>query len=392
MILCVLLFCFAAVITTPAQSVYFTTLVNFAGADGAVPLAALIEGTDGNFYGTTSAGGAYSSGTVFKMTSAGTLTTLYSFCSLPNCTDGSGPAGGLVQASDGNFYGTTLGTVFRITPEGALTTIYTFCSQPGCADGYDPEAALVQATDGNFYGTTNQGGTTGGGTAFKITPEGALTTLYSFCASGQYPCPDGLDPYGGLVQGTDGDFYGTTEWGGLNWVGSVFKITLSGTLTTLHNFGQGGDGARPFAGLIQASDGNFYGTTVAGGGTVFKITSSGALTTIYTFCSLPNCADGGGPFTALVQATDGNFYGTTYGGGQYQDCYGDDCGTVFRVTPSGTLTTLHSFDNSDGAAPWAGLAQGRDGSFYGATSAAGANGDGTIFRVGVVRTCATCRP
>ena len=212
-------------------------------------------------------------------------------------------------------------------------------------DGAYPEAGLVQASDGNFYGTTEGGGTGTFGTVFKITSNGTLTTLYNFCV--QYPCADGAAPPGVLVQSTDGNLYGTTIAGGTSSTcsggcGTVFKITTSGALTTLHSF-VGSDGVSPFPGLVQASDGNFYGTTYEGGntdyGTVFKITPSGTLTTLYTFCSQIGCTDGTQPYAGVIQATDGNFYGTTeYGGGV------DNAGTVYELTPSGTLTTLHTFN------------------------------------------------
>jgi uncharacterized repeat protein (TIGR03803 family) len=202
------------------------------------------------------------------------LTTLYTFCSQPGCTDGGKPFyGGLVQAGDGNFYGTTYlggtkngGTVFKVTPGGALTTLYNFCSQTNCADGTAPTAGLVQATDGNFYGTTYSGGSNADGTVFKITSSGTLTTLYSFCS--QPSCTDGYSPYAGLVQGSDTNFYGTTSVGGAHGFGTVFKISSQSpyTLTTLHSFSVA-DGTSPQAGLMLASDGNFYGTTVGGGPT-----------------------------------------------------------------------------------------------------------------------------
>ncbi len=243
----------------------------------------------------------------------------------------------------------------------------------------------MQGSDGNFYGTAVVGGANGAGTVFKITPGGTLITLYSFGVS------DGQSPYGGLVQGSDGNFYGTTEFGGANnGNGTVFKITPRGTLTSLYSFA-GSDGANPHAGLVQGSDGNFYGTTEFGGtgqcanrcGTVFKITPSGTLTTLYDFAG----SDGFKPQAGLVQGSDGNFYGTTTGGGA-----NNGKGTVFKITPSGTLTTLYSFAGSDGAFPQAGLVQGSDGNFYGTTAGGGANFAGTVFRLGVVRPCATCRP
>ena len=249
MVCVVLLLCAAMAIASPAQ--VLTTLHSFAGGDGASPLfAGLVQATDGNFYGTTVAGGAYNSGTVFKISFSGTLTTLHSF----NGADGAASYAGLVQATDGNFYGTTIaggasntGTVFKITPSGTLTTLYSFCSQANCADGTNPRAGLVQAIDGNFYGTTFGGGANDEGTVFKITPSGGLTTLYSFC--GQANCADGQHPLAGLIQATDGNFYGTTWYGGANDEGTIFKIPPSGALTTLHSFGYL-DGGYPYAGLI----------------------------------------------------------------------------------------------------------------------------------------------
>jgi uncharacterized repeat protein (TIGR03803 family) len=338
---CILfVFCAATTIASPAQ--ILTTLHSFDGTDGSLPAAGLVQASDGNLYGTTQFGGAncapYGCGTVLKITPSGTLTTLLSF----DGADGGDPVAGLVQASDGNFYGTTYlggandaGTVFKITPSGTLTTLYSFCSQPNCTDGENPAAGLVQASDGNFYGTTYLGGANGDGTVFKITPSGTLTTLYNFCAQGG--CADGAYPVAGLVQGTDGNFYGTTGLGGADGDGTVFKITRSGTLTTLHSF-DGNDGVEPFAGLVQGTDGNLYGTTEFGGangdGTVFKITPSGTLTTPYNFCSQSGCADGEIPVAGLVQASDGNFYGTTKFGGANGN------GTVFKLSVGITLSPV----------------------------------------------------
>jgi uncharacterized repeat protein (TIGR03803 family) len=281
----------------------------------------------------------------------GTFTTLFSFDNM----DGAFPFNGaLVQATNGDLYGTTAGvganghgTVFKITPSGTLTTLYGFGSQT--TDGYGANAGLVQATNGYLYGTTEFGGAgpygSGGGTVFKITPSGTLTTLYSFCL--QSGCPDGELPLSGLVQGTNGYLYGTTAAGGANGnLGTVFKITPSGTLTTVYSFcSQSGcaDGDDPVAGLVQATDGNFYGTTDYGGagkygsgGTVFKITPSGKLTTLYSFCSQSRCTDGEYPYAALVQATNGDFYGTTYvGGATIGGCMlGNGCGKVFSLSVS----------------------------------------------------------
>jgi uncharacterized repeat protein (TIGR03803 family) len=392
-IACVLLaFCVVTAIASPAQTL--TTLFSFDGPDGQQPYATLAQGTNGDLYGTTMSGGAHNGGTVFSITSGGTLTSLYSFCSQGRCVDGSNPFyGRVVQASDGNFYGTTVdggasddGTVFKITPNGTLTTLYNFCSQSNCADGSNPYDGLVQGTDGNFYGTAFAGGANTLGTVFKITPSGTLTTLYSFCS--QSNCADGANPYAGLIQATDGNFYGTTFSGGANGVGAVFKITPSGVLTTLYSFCslEGcADGKRPHNGLVQGTDGNLYGTAggggAHGGGTVFKITPTGSLTALYSFCSLTGCTDGFSPVAGLLQGRDGNFYGTTLEGGVVCSRFGYTCGTIFKITPSGTLTTLIQFDYVDGMFPEAGLVETVPGIFYGTTSLGGTSGIGTVFRL-----------
>ena len=414
-IACVLfVFCAATAIASPAQ--VFTTLYSFQGppGDGANPGAGLVHASDGNFYGTTFGGGdrrdpslclsTNGCGAVFRMTPSGTVTVLYSFCSQTNCSDGANPQAGLVQASDGNFYGTTevggtgheciygsCGTVFKITPQGTLTTLYSFCSQSNCDDGASPSGPVMQASDGNLYGTTFEGGTgcspVGCGTVFKITPSGAVTTLHRFNAD------DGYWPFAGLVQASDGNFYGTTNLGGidgLNGQGTIFKITPSGAVTTLYNFCSQtncSDGAEPYGALVQADDGNLYGTVTGGGaygdGTVFKITLSGTFTTLHSFVG---ATDGAYPYAALLQARDGNFYGTTFEGGSHS------AGTVFKVTPSGVLTTLHNFAGlpTDGALSTSALVQADGGNFYGTASIGGADDYGTVFRLTLPRTCAVC--
>jgi len=374
-ITCIIVFCAATAIVTPAQT--FTTLLNFNGKDGAQPcFMALIQGSDGKFYGTTVYGGAHNDGTVFTITSSGTLTRLHSF----HGTDGTNPCGALVQATNGNFYGTTccggagFGTVFTITSSGKLRTLYAFDNDSG---GRNSNAGLVQATDGNLYGTTVNGGsggcTAGCGVIFKITLEGTLTTLHSFGGR------DGSRPYG-LIQGADGNLYGITSSGGARRHGTVFAITPAGTFTSLYSFCAHTkciDGASPLGTLVQASDGNFYGTTTGGGanghGTIFTITSGGTLTTLYRF----DGTDGKTPWAGLVQGSDGNFYGTTSRGGAKGH------GTIFSVTSAGTLTTLHRFDGTDGADPYGALVQGADGNFYGATQLGGTHKQGTVFRLSV---------
>jgi len=288
--------------------------------------AGLVQANDTNFYGTTEEGGAHNAGTVFKLTPTGELTTLYSFCAQPNCIDGYQPDAGLVQRTDGSLYGTTqiggangYGTAFKITTSGKLTTVYSFCAQTNCADGSYPNTTLVEVSDGALYGTAAS-------TFFKITPDGKFATIYNF---------GGTQSFAGLVQATDGSFYGTVVGGGPRNDGSVIRMTPSGILTTIYTFCtvfEGGkclDGIQPYGTLIQASDGDLYGTTYLGGassyGTIFKITLDGTLTTLYNFCAQTSCNDGDEPFGGLVQATDGTFYGTTWGGGTY------DLGTVFSL-------------------------------------------------------------
>ena len=380
-------FCAATAITSPAQTL--TTLASFAGSNGANPQSTLIQGIDGNLYGTTYNGGANNNcadggcGTVFKVTTGGMLTTLYSFCPQKGCPDGANPYAGLVQGSDGNFYGIAtgggakqFGAVFKITPVGKFTTLYSFCQQRNCPDGAYPQGALVQGMDGNFYGTTM------GNTVFKITPGGMLTTLYTLNGT-----TDGSEPYAGLVQGSDGNFYGTTTAAGANGRGgTVFKITPSGMFTTLYSFcAQSGcaDGEAPYGVLAQAIDGNIYGTTGEGGanfsGTVFKITPSGTLTTLHSF----NGTDGQSPEDGPVQASDGNLYGTTNLGGA------NHAGTVFKIIPQSpyTLTTIYNFCSqkscADGQSSFAGLVQAFDGNFYGTTYQGGTGGQGTAFKLDV---------
>jgi uncharacterized repeat protein (TIGR03803 family) len=396
----------ATATASPAQT--FTTLAIFDGTNGEEPVGSLVQGLNGNFYGTTYVGGVNSSdcdgdgcGTVFEITPAGKLTTLYSFCSQPNCADGEYPAGGLILATNGNFYGTTGsgganggGTFFRITSGGKLTTLYSFCSQASCSDGKGP-GALVQGVNGNFYGTTFSSGVNGDGTVFEITPAGKLTTLYSFCS--QAKCADGYTSRGALVQGTNGSFYGTTFSGGANGDGTVFEITPAGELTTLYSFCSQADctdGLYADWGLVQAINGNFYGTTYSGGaynaGTVFEITPAGKLTTFFNFeC----CTEGILPSAGVVQATNGSFYGTANDDGV--NCA--TCGTIFEITEAGQLATLYNFcsqgsypDCADGFQPrLAGLLQATSGKFYGTTPVGGdaacndGYGCGTVFTLSV---------
>ena len=270
-----------------------TLLHTFTGAaDGGASASALIQWTDGSFYGTTSGGGTYGSGTVFKITTGGVLTTLVQFT---GGNDGGTPAGGLVMGPDGNFYGVTvnggvwlLGTVFRMAPGGQLTTLLSFAN----TNGAFPNAPLTVGRDGKLYGTTTGGGVYNGDTLFQISTNGAFNRIRSFGSTESDP----YIPYGPLVQGLDGNFYGTAYYGGANNLGCVFKINTSGAFTNLYSFGtvtntNGNplDGSNPYGGLVFGSDGNLYGTTETGGtndpgsggdGTIFRITSAGVLTTL----------------------------------------------------------------------------------------------------------------
>ena len=382
----VCMFCAAAVIASPAQTL--STIYSFCSQsncdDGSYPLGRLVQGTDGNFYGTTFSSGSGGWGTVYKLTPSGTLTVLHG---LSGQSDGAEPYAGVIQASDGNFYGVDTigggtpsgcGAIFKVAPNGTTTSVYAFKGYYH-GDGCNPWPPLVQASDGNLYGTTYAGGTSNVGSVFRITPGGSLTILHSF--TGQ---SDGSAPLAGLMQANDGNLYGEASSNGSYGFGTIFKVTTSGTLTTVYAFNDT-DGNAPDGGLVQGSDGNFYGTTSGGGahnyGTVFKMTPSGTLTTLYSFCSQAGCADGSVPYGALVQGSDGNFYGTTYEGGTY---IGDATfGTVFVITPSGSLTTLYKFCSqancADGAYPYAGLIQATNGNFYGVTKQGGTNGAGTAF-------------
>jgi uncharacterized repeat protein (TIGR03803 family) len=275
-----------------------TTIYSFCAKlgcqDGDDPYAPLTLGSDGNLYGTTQVGGLHKYGTTYVITLAGKFNTLHSFCAEQNCTDGANPSS-LIQASDGNFYGVAgggtgaqcvqtggCGMIFKMSPQGVTTSLYNFCSQVNCTDGFGPRV-VMQAADGNLYGMTDSGGaTTGGGTIFKLSLQGSLTTLYTFCAV--YKCTSGIVP-GSILQATDGNFYGVIYEGqGVTCYfsygcGTIFEFTSAGVYSTLYTFCEElgefcPDGSLP-EGVMQATDGNFYGVTFRGGptdhGTAFKL-------------------------------------------------------------------------------------------------------------------------
>ena len=372
----------AAVAPDHAAASDLTVLHSFGyQPDGEYPEGRLVQGGDGTLYGTTYQGGVNGYGMAFSIAPDGSLTTLHSFSG----ADGQQLDTGMTFGSDGDLYGTTPqgsscvdsnctsfgGTVFKLTKAGALTTIDYFAGN-GLPTGSAP-GDLIRGGDGYFYGTTAYGGaagTSGLGTVFKVGPNGKLTTLHSFTSA------EPFYPMSGLTLGADGNFYGAAQSGPGNTNGAIFMITPAGVVTTVHSF-DGADGAYPGGKLLLARDGNFYGTTGGGGtsgaGTIYRLTPSGTLTTLYAFNG-----DGEGPAAGLVQAADGNLYGVTSGGGA------SNGGTLFRVTLSGALTTLHLFTFADGLNPDVGPILGSNGSLYGtATEGGGGNGilpTGTVFQ------------
>jgi len=339
------------------------------------------------------------------------ISVLYAF---KGGSDGAYPWAGLIEDSAGNLYSTTrggggrgcgaqgCGTVFRLAPDGTETVLHAFHGQK---HGISPEAGLIADKAGNLYGTTNGGGSGcfhyGCGTVFKVAPNGTETVLYSFEGNDH---DDGTGPQAPLIENKAGNLYGTTSGGGGTGCsdgfgcGTVFKLAPDGTETVLHAFAGGNDGANPLAGVIEGEAGDFYGTTMWGGGegcdyvgfsgcgTVFKVAPNGTETVLYSFAG---GSDGANPYAGLIQDKAGNLYGTTNDGGI--GCKATNgCGTVFKLAPDGTETVLHAFaGGSDGAYPWAGLIRDEGGNLYGTTAEGGGrgchnylyHGCGTIFRL-----------
>ncbi len=414
-----------------AEAQIFTTLYHFCSlancADGYAPYTGgLVQGTNGDFYGVTYYGGAStanSAGTVFQITSTGTFTTLYSFCTVSgsNCPDGANPVG-LVRGTGGTLYGVTSsfgpsgsgfsssGMLFSVS-SGSVEILAGFCGTGTgviCAyegpfppnGGTEPLAPPILGSDGNLYGTTSTGGNgyvQGTIYEYNIT-DSSFSWINLPCSPADcglsegtgYTMPDGSNPRTPLVQGTDGNFYGTmnegTE-GGATGYGTVLQITPGGGIANLHNFNCSGDGGYP-SGLVQAANGNFYGVTMGivgplGPGscasTVFMITPppDSVLTTLHTFGATPGVDDGALPIAGLIQATDGNLYGTTQEGGTYGE------GVIYQITPSGTFNVIYNLGTqaTDGVYPLAPLVQGTDGAFYGTTFEGGSGNNGTVFKL-----------
>jgi len=360
---------------------------NNQSGDGDSPLAGLTMDPNGNLYGTTMFGGSYGNGTVFMVTPDGAETILYSFTG--NGVDGSTPIGGLVMDKAGNIYGTTAsgganggGTAFKLTPDGAETVLHSFCSQPNCTDGYYPTAGLMMDSKRNLYGTTIYGGADGAGAAFKLTSVGDETVVFSFCLN--MNCASGASPYAGLIKDRAGNLYGTTAYGGGNTAGTVFELTPGGLETVLHSFGSAsGDGTTPYADLTTDSKGNLYGTTITGGangeGTVFEVTPGGAEAVLHSFGSASG--DGTAPYVGLIMDKEGNLYGTTRFGGA------TGYGTVFELSPPAKIggawieTVFTSFMGGDGSYPYGRLIMDKEKNLYGTTSGGGPDGLGTVFKI-----------
>jgi len=381
----------------PAQAQTETVLYNFCSqpdcSDGGGPVAGLILDAQGNLYGTAERGGATSKtcpsgcGTVFEVTPGGTEKVLHSFSGKE---DGHVPQAGLVRDASGNLYGTTLiggtskrGTAFKVAPNGTETVLYSF----GGASGAFPSSGLVFDGQGNLYGTTSKGGHAAG-EVFKIAPDGTETVLFAFIP-GQ---GDGKFPYGGVVLDAQGNLYGTTAYGygtgGHGYCrggcGTVFALSPTGVETILYNFKgiKHNDGSYP-NGVVRDAQGNLFGTTAYGGagdeGTVFKVTPDGTETVLHSFAG---GTDGAHPVAGLVLDAQGNLYGTAASGGDLSCGSGGGCGVVFEVTPAGAEKILHTFTGGmDGAYPYAGLVFDSQGNLYGTTVLGGSSGGGVVFEV-----------
>jgi uncharacterized repeat protein (TIGR03803 family) len=344
---------------------------------GTQPLAPLLAAADGNWYTTTAQGGAFGMGTVIRITPAGAVSTLHSFSG----NDGAAPVSGLTLAADGSLYGTTsggggggFGTLFKITVAGAFSSVVSFTGASGAAPGSVPNQLTLHA-DGNFYGTTQAGGAGGWGTVFRVSPQGAVTTLLTF--TGNSGAVKGASPAGPLTDHGN-SLYGVTREGGAGGVGTVFSVTTAGAFSLRAEFtGTTGakPGAHPAGGLLLHADGALYGTTEFGGandfGTAFRLTAAGAFTSLHSFAD----PTGSQPAGSLAGGPDGLLYGATAGGGS------SGFGTLFRMTTAGTHTVLADFTGANGATPRGGLTAGGDSYYYTATSAGGPGSAGMFCRV-----------
>jgi uncharacterized repeat protein (TIGR03803 family) len=339
--------------------------------DGSFPEAGVIRNSAGNFYGTTTYGGTDNAGLVYKLDPAGHETVLYSFT---GGADGAYPQAGVIPDSAGNLYGTTTsggawgwGAVYKLDTTGQETVLYSFT---GGVDGSSPYAGVIRDASSNLYGTTTSGGAWGLGTVYKLDTAGQETVLYSFSVGA-----DGANPFAGVVRDAAGNLYGTAYIGGTANLGVVYKVDTAGQETVLHNFTGGSDGSQPYAGLVGDSSGNLYGTTYFGGaanaGVVYKLDTSGHETVLYTFTG---GADGANPRAGAIRDSAGNLYGTTVQGGA--------AGVVYKVDPAGQETVLYSFTNGDaGGYPYSGVILDSAGNLYGTASNGGKGSNGLVFKL-----------
>jgi uncharacterized repeat protein (TIGR03803 family) len=360
---------------------------------GIYPVARPIRDKAGNLYGTTeNAGGCC--GVVYRLAPDGTYAVLYAF---KGEADGAYPDAASLLADDaGNLYGTThdggsdgctnhlgCGTVFKLTPSGQETILHAFA---GGLDGAYPSAGLIADGAGNLYGTTAGGGgkhkNQQHGTVYKLTPDGQETILHAFEGARHR---DGDGPRPAMLMDEAGNMYGTTQGGGDFDFGTVFKLSPNGKEKVLYSFTGQKDGFGPYGGVIRDAAGNLYGTATAGGktnsGTVFRLAPDGIFTILHEFAGGPD--DGSGPTSTLTMNGDGNLYGTTAAGGaNMSDCFGEGCGTVFKLAPDGTETILHDFATRRGDLPWTGVILDNKGNLYGTTWEGGSKfGSGTLFEI-----------
>src|SRR6202453_4976710 len=366
------IFLVAIAIAAPAQTV--STIYQFSsGSNPNLPAGVMAQGQDGNFYGITLSGGTANQGVIYKISSEGAITSLYSMAQSDGTT-----CSGLNLGTDGNFYGTChnggangYGTLFKVTSAGVLTVLHNFAAQGSTSDGCEPLAPPIQASNGDFYGTTSFCGANGEGTVYKLTLAGVYSLLYSF----QGPPNDTLLPLG-LIEGTDGDLWGL----GNGWIisnGGVFKIMLAGKESLVYTFTGEPDGAGQYTNLIQGSDGDFYGTTEEGGsaqeGTIFEVTAGGKEMVLYSF---PNQTDGAYPSLPLTQGPDGLLYGAA------TDCAGGGCSQagLFDITTKGAYKNLYLYPLvcSNCGQPEAPLLLSTDGTFY-STTEQGGTGVGSFY-------------
>ncbi len=369
-----------------ARTPHFSVLYTFTGGnDGAYPLGAPARAPSGDLYGTAQAGGAATgldgAGTVFKLSATGQITVLHAFT---GGADGGIPYGGVVLDRAGNAFGTTeadsapnghgmaAGTVFKIDAAGNETVLHTF--DPTVRKSpIGPDDVLVRGRGGSYYDTTfaSNGGQ---GALFRISPAGALKVLHQFSTPAL-----GTVPYATVTFDSAGNLYGTTDTGGAANLGVVYKLDTLGAYTVLHSFGGGADGAHPSSKMLIDSAGNLYGTTDGGDvatdyGTIFKLAPDGTETVLYNF---QGGADGAGSIGPLLAGPGGIFYGTTSAGGASGD------GTLFKLDAAGTKTILHNFSKAaDGSSPLGGLSTDRAGALYGTAELGGGAGYGTVFRFG----------